>query len=40
MIGKVGLDGLVSALPVAGAGGEVLLRASRKLLRTHLARPT
>ena len=42
MIGNVGLDGLISAVPVAGAVGDVLFRANRRnmaLLRRHLARP-
>jgi hypothetical protein len=43
MIGNVGLDGLISAVPVAGAVGDVFFRANRRnmaLLRRHLARPT
>jgi hypothetical protein len=42
MIGNVGLDGLISAVPVAGAVGDVFFRANRRnmaLLRRHLARP-
>ena len=41
MIGNVGLDGLISAVPVAGAVGDVFFRANRRnmaLLRKHLAR--
>ena len=41
MIGNVGLDGLISAVPVAGAVGDVFFRANRRnmaLLRRHLAR--
>jgi hypothetical protein len=41
MIGNVGLDGLISAVPVAGAVGDVFFRANRRnmaLLRQHLAR--
>ena len=43
MIGNVGLDGLISAVPVAGAVGDVFFRANRRnmvLLRKHLARGT
>ncbi|TDH62004.1 DUF4112 domain-containing protein [Dankookia rubra] len=42
MVGNVGLDGLISAVPVAGAVGDVFFRANRRnmaLLRRHLARP-
>jgi hypothetical protein len=42
MIGNLGLDGLISAVPVAGAVGDVFFRANRRnmaLLRRHLARP-
>lgn len=42
MIGNVGLDGLISAVPFAGAVGDVFFRANRRnmaLLRRHLARP-
>jgi hypothetical protein len=42
MIGNVGLDGLISAVPVAGAVGDVFFRANRRnmaLLRRHLAWP-
>jgi Domain of unknown function (DUF4112) len=42
MIGNVGLDGLISAVPMAGAVGDVFFRANRRnmaLLRRHLARP-
>ncbi len=42
MIGNVGLDGLISSVPVAGAVGDVFFRANRRnmaLLRRHLARP-
>ncbi|MBK1661222.1 DUF4112 domain-containing protein [Paracraurococcus ruber] len=42
MIGNVGLDGLISAVPVAGAVGDVFFRANRRnmaLLREYLARP-
>ena len=42
MIGNVGLDGLISAVPLAGAVGDVFFRANRRnmaLLRRHLARP-
>ena len=42
MIGNVGLDGLISAVPVAGAVGDIFFRANRRniaLLRRHLARP-
>ncbi len=42
MIGNVGLDGLISAVPVAGSVGDVFFRANRRnmaLLRRHLARP-
>jgi Domain of unknown function (DUF4112) len=42
MIGNVGLDGLISAVPVVGAVGDVFFRANRRnmaLLRRHLARP-
>ena len=41
MIGNVGLDGLISAVPVAGTVGDVFFRANRRnmaLLRRHLAR--
>jgi hypothetical protein len=41
MIGNVGLDGLISAVPLAGAVGDVFFRANRRnmaLLRRHLAR--
>lgn len=41
MIGNVGLDGLISAVPLAGAAGDVFFRANRRnmvLLRKHLAR--
>ena len=43
MIGNVGLDGLISAVPVGGAVGDVFFRANRRnmaLLQTHLARKT
>ena len=43
MIGNVGLDGLISAVPVAGAVGDVFFRANRRnmaLLRKHLERET
>jgi hypothetical protein len=42
MIGNVGLDGLISTVPVAGTVGDVFFRANRRnmaLLRRHLARP-
>lgn len=42
MIGNVGLDGLISAEPVAGAVGDIFFRANRRnmaLLQRHLARP-
>jgi hypothetical protein len=42
MVGNLGLDGLISAVPVAGAVGDVFFRANRRnmaLLRRHLARP-
>lgn len=42
MIGNVGLDGLISAVPVAGTVSDVFFRANRRnmaLLRRHLARP-
>ena len=42
MIGNVGLDGLIGAVPVAGAVGDVFFRANRRnmaLLWRHLARP-
>src|SRR3954468_279133 len=41
MIGNVGLDGLISVVPVAGTVGDVFFRANRRnmaLLRRHLAR--
>jgi hypothetical protein len=41
MIGNVGLDGLISAVPVAGAVGDAFFRANRRnmaMLRKHLAR--
>ena len=41
MIGNVGLDGLIRAVPVAGAVGDAFFRANRRnmaLLRKHLAR--
>ena len=43
MIGNLGLDGLISAVPVAGAVGDVFFRANRRnlaLLRRHFGRPT
>ena len=43
MIGNVGLDALISAVPVAGSVGDVFFRANRRnmvLLRKHLARGT
>ena len=43
MIGNVGLDALISAVPVAGSVGDVFFRANRRnmaLLRKHLARKT
>ena len=41
MIGNVGLDGLISTVPVAGAVGDAFFRVNRcnmALLRKHLAR--
>ena len=41
MVGNLGLDGLISAVPLAGAVGDVFFRANRRnmaLLRRHLAR--
>nr|WP_279387833.1 DUF4112 domain-containing protein [Roseicella frigidaeris] len=43
MIGNVGLDALISAIPVAGSVGDVFFRANRRnmaLLRQHIARDT
>ncbi len=43
MVGNVGLDALISAVPVAGSVGDVFFRANRRnmaLLRKHLARGT
>ena len=43
MVGNVGLDALISAVPVAGSVGDVFSRANRRnmtLLRKHLARGT
>lgn len=41
MVGNMGLDALISAVPVAGSVGDVFFRANRRnmaLLRKHLAR--
>jgi hypothetical protein len=41
MIGNVGLDGLISAVPIAGSIGDVFFRANLRnmaLLRRHLER--
>jgi len=43
MISNVGLDGLISAVPMAGAVGDVFFRANRRnmaVLQRHLARRT
>jgi hypothetical protein len=43
MMGNVGLDALISSVPLAGSVGDVFFRANRRnmaLLRKHLARET